>query len=426
MSSPYRTLLRRGGARRLALACAVAWLSYSGYVLAIVLAVHRATGSFAAAGLAVAAEFAGSGALAPLRGRLVDRRGARALRALAGGHVAGAALLIAGCLHGGSPGPVLGGAALLGACAPPLIGTARAAWTQLADPGLARAAHALNGALADVAQIGSPALVAALALLVSPVAALAALVAGAALAAWLIPDVGRDSPLDRAEADRPEAAGAETAEAAATAAGAAADPEADGREDGRATGARSALGVLRDSPGLRTLVAGDLAIGGVGGGLEVAVTAAAAAHGVAAAGAVPLAASALGAFALSVWVGSGRTSRSAAQRYLGGCVIVATTLPFVLLAASVVALAAVLVAVGAGVGLLGVALFELLDDVAPADRQTEAFTWLTTSNAAGSAIGAAGAGRLARAGVAAPLALVIGFAVLAAGLAYARRDTLRR
>lgn len=74
----YRALLGRAGARPLVVACAVSWLSYSGYGLAVVLTVQKTTRSFALAGAAVAVQSLGAAALAPFRGRLVDRTGARA------------------------------------------------------------------------------------------------------------------------------------------------------------------------------------------------------------------------------------------------------------------------------------------------------------------------------------------------------------
>jgi hypothetical protein len=65
MLSQYRALLARGGARPLLLACALGWLAFTSYALAIILAVHAAGHSFGVAGAAVAAFAAGSGLAAP-------------------------------------------------------------------------------------------------------------------------------------------------------------------------------------------------------------------------------------------------------------------------------------------------------------------------------------------------------------------------
>ncbi|MDW5598579.1 hypothetical protein VSS74_29735, partial [Conexibacter stalactiti] len=93
----YRALLARPGTRAIALACGLGWLSFSSYALALVLAVEAASGSFATAGATVAAFTAGSALLAPLRGRLVDRRGPRALVAFALPHAAALLALVTLC-----------------------------------------------------------------------------------------------------------------------------------------------------------------------------------------------------------------------------------------------------------------------------------------------------------------------------------------
>jgi MFS family permease len=389
MLSSYRALLGRDRARSLAVACGLGWLSFSGYGLAIILAVHAGTHSFAEAGAAVAAFSVGSGLLAPARGRSIDRRGPRALGYLAVGHLLGSGLLLIGCSGGHRAWLVFPGAALAGTFAPPIIATARSMWTDVAGPDLARTGHALNAALADAAQIASPALTGVLALLVSPSAALATLVVGAATAAWLL--AGRDRPT-KSRSSVPVA--------------------------------HRVWGVLRESAGLRTILACDFAIGGWLGGLEVTVIAVAASAGTPELGALPLASSAVGSIAVSLWSGTHRSSQSAGSRYVMGSVMVAAVLPLTLLAQSVGPIAAILVLAGAGVGLLNVAVFELLDHVVPHDRATEAFTWLTTSQAAGTAVGAAGAGRLAQTDSTAALLLVIAFAVLASAIALARRSAL--
>ena len=73
----YRSLLAGAGARRLALASVLAWLGFGALSLAIVLTVQHATGSSSTAGAALAGFALGSGVLAPVRGRTVDRHGPR-------------------------------------------------------------------------------------------------------------------------------------------------------------------------------------------------------------------------------------------------------------------------------------------------------------------------------------------------------------
>ncbi|HWE08272.1 MAG TPA: hypothetical protein VG325_02890 [Solirubrobacteraceae bacterium] len=283
----------------------------------------------------------------------------------------------------------MGGAALAGASVPPIIATARPIWTVVAGEALTRTGHALNAALADAAQITSPLMVAGVALLVSAEFALALLVAGAVSAAGMVA-VGTDGGAPPAP------------------------PPSHLRR------------APRFRAGLRAIVIGDLALGAWTAGLEVTVTAAAASRGVAELAAVPLTASAFGSIAVSLWSGTGRSTRPPAWRYLGGWSIVVMCLPFTLLASSVAAWAVVLVVVGAGFGLLNVAVFELLDHLAPPARAAEAFTWLTTANAAGTAVGAAACGRLAQTGTRASLVLVAGFAGAGTVIAVSRRGALRQ
>ena len=90
----YLALLRRPGARWLALACLLGWIGFAATALAIVLLVEERTGSFASAGLAVGLFSAGAGLLAPVRGRLVDARGAPVLVAFAAAQCALLLLLV--------------------------------------------------------------------------------------------------------------------------------------------------------------------------------------------------------------------------------------------------------------------------------------------------------------------------------------------
>jgi hypothetical protein len=62
--------------------------------------------------------------------------------------------------------------------------------------------------------------------------------------------------------------------------------------------------------------------------------------------------------------------------------------------------------------------------VVSADRAVEAFTWLTTGQAAGTAAGAAAVGALAQAGAVAGLGLVAAAPAAAAAIACARRRSL--
>jgi Major Facilitator Superfamily len=388
--SSYRVLLARRAARAVALACGLGSLSFSSYILGIVLAVHAATGSFAAAGAAVSAFAAGSALLAPLRGRLVDRRGVRTLVLLALVHAGALVLVLLGCGSFPHAWALAGGAGLAGASAPPLIATARSIWPQVTGPELVRAGHALNAALGDGAQVAGPALTGAMAALVSPAVALALLAPGPLLGALILV---RAAPSRLAR----EAAG----------------PTGHG-----------IWGALHESGGLRTLVACEIGLGVWLGALEVAAPAVAADSGAAALAAVPLALFAAGSIALSLWSGRGLRRRSASWRFLAGSIAVAIVLPACLAVPSLAGIAAVAVLAGAGFGLLNVAGFELLDRVVAPGRAVEAFTWITTGQGAGLAAGAIAAGQLARGGPANALLLVAFPATLGAAVAIVNRSAL--
>jgi hypothetical protein len=386
MLSSYRTLLGRPGARELLAVCAVSWLSFSGYGLAVILAVHAATKSYATAGAAVAVQSVGAGMLAPVRGRLVDRHGATALCAVGLCHaLAGAVLTLALVLRLTAADFV--GGALLGATSPPLIGVARARWTAVAGADLARVGHALNAALSDGAQIATPAAVAVIALVASPLLPIPLLVGGAASAAFYL---AAQLPRQR-----------------------------HGPEKIPATRA-GLLGILRESAGLRALAACELATAGWLAGLEIAVIALSGRHGPPEIGAFTLVAAAAGSIIVSLLAGGSRIAGAPVTRYRLGAVLAAATMPLILLTTRLPALAAILLIVGAAFGLINVAFYELLDDLSPPGRSTETFTWVTTASSIGGAIGASVSGHLTTTSANAPPLFIVALAVTAALIAMTR------
>ncbi|MDW5598532.1 hypothetical protein VSS74_29495, partial [Conexibacter stalactiti] len=307
-----------------------------------------------------------------------------------------------------------------GACAPPLIATARALWPRVAGAELARTGHAFNAALGDAAQVAGPALTGALAALVSPLVALAALVPGVLGGALLL---ARAAPHTAARASGP---------ATARAARPARAPEGFPPPRWETLRCSNRGRGLRANRALRTLVASEVALGLWLGALEVAAPALAATAGRATAlGALPLTLFAATSVASSLWSGreltrrrrrrtpsrARRRPRDASARYLAGSLALALVLPLCLLAPTLAGLAAVAAAAGAGFGVLNVALFELLDRLVAPARAVEAFTWITTGQGAGLALGAAAAGQLAHDHAARALPLVALPAVAGAALA---------
>jgi MFS family permease len=132
----YGGLLARPGARRAFGAAAVARLSFGMVGLSLLLLIHQATGSFAAAGAASGAFSAGT-LTAPVKARLMDRRGHRAMLPVLGLGAAFALLAMALLARADCRNPasyiVLGAAA--GALMPPVGAAMRALWATIAGGG---------------------------------------------------------------------------------------------------------------------------------------------------------------------------------------------------------------------------------------------------------------------------------------------------
>jgi predicted MFS family arabinose efflux permease len=94
---------------------------------------------------------------------------------------------------------------------------------------------------------------------------------------------------------------------------------------------------------------------------------------------------------------------------------------------SVASAALVLAFAGVAFAAANVAVYGLLDAIAPKGTAAEAMTWLTTAAGAGAAVGAVLSGHLAAAGhLSAALAVPCLFSTAAAALVLARRATLAK
>jgi predicted MFS family arabinose efflux permease len=132
----YRGLLALPGARRAFGAAAVARLSFGMAGLSLLLLIHQATGSFAAAGAASGAFSAGT-LTAPVKARLIDRRGQRVMLPVLGLGAAAAMLAMAlldqaACRN---PTPYIVLCAVAGALTPPVGAAMRALWATIAGGG---------------------------------------------------------------------------------------------------------------------------------------------------------------------------------------------------------------------------------------------------------------------------------------------------
>ena len=381
-TSPVRPLLALSVLARLPLAMlSIGWLVH----------VERLTGSFATAGLVAGTLAIAQGVGGPLLGRIADRRGQTAV--LAGAALgAGGALVAGAMLPAGTPAPaLLAVAALLGLATPPVGACVRTLLPTLVDdPERLRRAYTVDATAVELTWAAGPPLVLLAGAVWSTGAALAA--AGAVLAAATLAFAA--APASRAW--RPQAAAE-----------------------------RPAGGALR-APGMRTLV---LVLAGVGvlfGSFEVATAAAADALGQTAAAGPLLGLWGLGSLAGGIAAArAGGAARTGAGLVLllGG--LAAGHLLLAAAAGSLVALAAATVLAGVLIAPTLATPLAMVDAVAPAGSQTEAFAWLATAIAIGTSLGAAGAGAVAEtAGPAATFALAGAAGAAAAAVALLRVRTL--
>ncbi len=380
--------------RRLLAASLGGRLGFSMLPLALVLFATAQTGSTAAAGALIAA-FSGTSIFAPARGRVVDRRGPRALVAFTLG-CSGALLVLVAAGAAGAPTAVLVAVgAVAGLTVPPLGPFTRAVWGGAlgARPERLRRAFALDSAGEEAALVVAPLVVALIVAVATPgaavVVAATGLLAGTAAAAR--------SPL----------AG----------------------EVRRDAAARAQAGRGRLPPALWLAIAAFLGPGIALGAVNLAVPALARAAGAPARAGLVLAALALGTATASLLAGRAGTQRAPWRPAAMQTALAAAFAAAAAVAASPLALALAMVAAGAALGTLFVTLYVLVDALTPAGAHTRAFGWLVAANNGGIAIGAFVAGEVVRAdGGAAGLWVAAGCALagvpvaLALGLARSRSD----
>lgn len=360
-SANYRSLLRTPGAAAFFLPASLGRVGVAMTGLSIVWLVHARTGTFASAGLVSGAFAVAEAVGAPQLARLVDRFGqTRVLPPALLAHAAAMALLVSlVAADASAPLLVLGGA-LAGASVPQLAAMSAARWAHLLRTDRATelpTAFALESVGNAVGYLVGPATVSALAAAGRPTA-------GTLLAAALSVGGGLVLVAQRGTAPTP-----------------AADLTAHPRGD------RS----LPRGPVL-VLIGLNLAIGVYFGALQVSVTAFVVAHGAPGAAAAFFAISNCSGL-LAGWLYGLRRRRAAppVQLLLVSCALTAGTL-LSLRVGSPLELGLVVVLTGATIPPL-LALFAVLTESAVHRAVlTQAFSWLGSASAAGSAVAAAVSG----------------------------------
>jgi MFS family permease len=314
-------------------------------------------GSAARAGALVAA-FSITSALAPARGRIVDRHGPRALAGFALACAVATWVLVLAVSADAPAAVVVALGAVAGLVVPPLGPFTRAALGRALRERGERLQHAygLDTAGEESALIVAPLIVAIAAGLLSPAAALTI-----AAAVMLVGTVA----------------------ASRTTLASTAEPQA---AEARAGPLPAALWVLYGA-----LAATAAALGAI----EIAVPAAAREQGQVSGAGVVLAAMAAGTVAGSLLAGRRRWKMAPQWRVValaapmaGGVALAATATGRLEL------LATALVVPGAVLGALFASVYVLADQLAPPGSATRTFAWLVTANNGGLALGAAAAGAL--------------------------------
>lgn len=326
--------------------------------LALLLMVQQQTGSYAVAGLSSATLGIAMAVMAPLLGRLADRRGPRVvLFTEAALYPLMLAVLAAVVLDGAPTVAVIAASAAAGATTPLVSGTVRALWSRV-DAAVRPTAYALDATATELVFVAGPTTVAALTVLASPAVALGVAgvlaVAGAmgiatsaAMRAWV--------PVE---------------------------------------GPRTGLLTTVTAPGMpRVLLSGSALMLGFGG-LEVAIPAFAEAAGSPGMSGVLLAVWSLGSVAGGLWFGARVVSVNLPRQYRWGLLGVTIGLVPLAMVSSPWALGALLFLGGTAIAPTLTVQSSLVGSIAPAHATTEAFTWLSTIAFGASAIGAAVGGAL--------------------------------
>ncbi|MET9403804.1 MFS transporter [Kitasatospora sp. NPDC002965] len=398
----YRAVLGAPHARRTFAAALLGRLSYGTVPLALLLAVRDATGSYSAAGVAMALFALASVLLSPARAALVDRYGPRrALPPMAGLY---AALLLAVAGATARPGvepPAVGILVVAaGACTPPLGPVMRTLWRRLLpDPALLRRAYSLDGVAEELLFVTGPLLVGVLLPVVGPAGAVAvgaALVLAGTLLLVAAPAAARAPSVDAPSADAPAvvppevtATGTAPAGTAPARTAPAVPPAAGQATDGGPRGGR-----LGGGGELRRAVLAAAVTGLALGALDLMVVVSAEQQGRPGAVGWVLA-------ALSASSAVGGLALGALDRPMSNAARLPLLTAGLGLSLAVAGLAPNLLLLGAGVALAGLFVspavttaYLVADEAVAPDARTRAGAWVNTALNAGSAGGAATVGLL--------------------------------
>jgi MFS family permease len=324
--------------------------------LALLLMVQQQTGSYAVAGLASATHGIAMAVMAPLLGRLADRRGPRrVLLTQASVYPILLAALVLVVLSGAPAWALLAASGVAGASTPLVSGTVRALWSRV-DGRLRATAYALDATFTELVFVAGPTTVAVVTVLASPTIAIG--IAGVLATSGAL--------------------------AIATSRGL--------RGRAPAAGVRAGLFDTVLTPGMPRILASGSALMFGFGALETSIPAFATAVGRPGLSGVLLAVWSLGSALGGLWFGARVLSVSLPRQYRWGLLGVTIGLAPLAAVSSPWVLGALLFLGGSAIAPTLTVQSNLVSAIAPSHATTEAFTWLSTIAFGASAVGAAVSG----------------------------------
>ena len=351
MANHYRELFRTPGATGLVLASSIARLPQAMIGIGIITMLVQQTGVYWLAG-AVAGTFTLANALlGPVISRFVDQRGQSRVLPIVTAFSVVMLLALIFAVYRGAPAALFFVLAALAGTMPSMPSMIRARWTQLfrGKPQL-HTAFSLDTVLTELAYIIGPPL--AIGLSVTFFAEAGPLVAVALLA------IGVTAFLMQRQTE----------------------PKV-------VVGNRSNTGSTLLIPGVRTIVLALLAMGAIGGAIDVAVVAFANDQGWPASATFMLAAYALGSLVAGLTFGALRLTLPIEKQFFIGILVTAITGVLPVFATDVYVLSAMLFIAGISFAPTMVVVMKLGTIIIPASRMTEGLTWMTTGICIGVALG---------------------------------------